>query len=55
MMKKIACTTAGLLVALGAVAASTPAVAADAGTSQVKVQPVQAPSGVLLSARAWDW
>lgn len=54
MLKKIACTTAGLLVALGAVAASTPAVAADAG-SKAAVQQVQAPSGVVLSARAWDW
>jgi len=42
------------LVALGAAAASTPAVAADTG-STAAVQSVQAPSGVLLSARAWDW
>ncbi|MCG2621939.1 hypothetical protein LVY72_08410 [Arthrobacter sp. I2-34] len=53
-MKKIACTTAGLLVALGALAASTPAVAADAG-SQTTVQPAKAPSGIILAARAWDW
>jgi hypothetical protein len=54
MLKKIACTTAGLLVALGAVTASTPAVAADAD-SKAAVQPVEVPSGVVLSAKAWDW
>ncbi|MFD1211956.1 hypothetical protein ACFQ36_07875 [Arthrobacter sp. GCM10027362] len=52
MLKKIACTTAGLLVALGAVTASTPAVA-DGG--QTAVQPAKAPSGAILSAKAWDW
>jgi hypothetical protein len=54
MLKKIACTTAGLLVAFGAVAASTPAVAADTDSGQVAVQQVKT-SGVILSARAWDW
>ncbi|MEV7648321.1 hypothetical protein [Arthrobacter sp. NPDC089319] len=49
MFKKIASIAAGLLVALGAVSAATPAVAADLG-------PVpQSAKTVSTSALIWDW
>lgn len=48
MFKKIASIAAGLLVALGAVSAATPAVAADLG-------PVPHSEIATASAYIWDW
>ncbi|MET1156745.1 hypothetical protein [Arthrobacter sp.] len=51
MFKKIASIAAGLLVALGAVSAATPAAAADLGPA-----PQSAKSAtVSTSAQIWDW
>ena len=51
MFKKIASIAAGLLVALGAVSAATPAVAADLGPVPQSVKSVN----VSTSALIWDW
>jgi hypothetical protein len=51
MFKKIASIAAGLLVALGAVSAATPAVAADLGPVPQSAKSVT----VSTSALIWDW